>query len=94
MATIEDWIFYARNFKDETNEGNLSGVKLTIVAANNHYAGFAPGTANIFRQLLGREEVRWGDEYPAIDDMGIDDDVSMNKRVIKTKQSNLSEFFE
>jgi hypothetical protein len=27
------------------------------------YDGFGPGTVNIFRQLLGLEEVKWGDEY-------------------------------
>jgi hypothetical protein len=42
----------ARNFNRETNEGNLSGVRHAIIAANNHYAGFGPGTVNIFRQLL------------------------------------------
>jgi uncharacterized protein YecE (DUF72 family) len=43
----------ARNFKEDgSNEGNLSNVKLAIVAANNHYAGFGPGTVNIFRLLL------------------------------------------
>jgi hypothetical protein len=33
------------------------------MAANNHYAGFGPGTVNIFRQLLGLEEMKWGEEY-------------------------------
>jgi len=47
----------ARTFKDETNEGNLSNVRFAIIAANNHCAGFGPGTVNIFRQLLGIEEV-------------------------------------
>jgi uncharacterized protein YecE (DUF72 family) len=42
----------ARNFKDENKEENLIGAKYAIVAANNHYAGFGPGTVNIFRQLL------------------------------------------
>ena len=28
-------------------------IKLSIVTANNHYAGFGPGTANIFRNMLG-----------------------------------------
>lgn len=45
----------ARHFKDETKEEYLSGVNHVIVAANNHYAGFGPGTVNIFRQLLGQE---------------------------------------
>jgi hypothetical protein len=48
--------------KTETNQGNLPNVNLAIVAANNHYAGFGPATANTFRQLLGLEGVKWGDE--------------------------------
>jgi len=28
-------------------------LNLAIVAANNHYAGFGPGTANTFRKMLG-----------------------------------------
>jgi hypothetical protein len=31
-------------------------LKSGIVAANNHYAGFGPGTANIFRKLVGLPE--------------------------------------
>jgi hypothetical protein len=58
----------ARNFRGETNEGNISDVKLAIVTANNHFAGFAPGTVNILRQLLGMEELKWGDRYLTTDD--------------------------
>jgi uncharacterized protein YecE (DUF72 family) len=32
---------------------------LAIVAANNHYAGFGPATANSFRKMVGLEEVVW-----------------------------------
>ncbi|MGI8834249.1 MAG: hypothetical protein ACR2IS_16640 [Nitrososphaeraceae archaeon] len=28
-------------------------VSLTMIAANNHYAGFASGTANLFRKMVG-----------------------------------------
>ena len=82
----------ARNFKGDSNEGNLSKVRYSIVAANNHYAGFGPGTVNIFRQLLGLEEMNWGDEYISKDDLVKDDDSSMNKRVVKPKQKSLSDF--
>ena len=82
----------ARNFKGDSNEGNLSKVRYSIVAANNHYAGFGPGTVNIFRQLLGLEEVKWGDEYISKDDLVKDDDSNMNKRVVKPKQTSLSDF--
>src|SRR5919106_3440873 len=86
----------ARNFKKDSNAGsNLSGVKFSIVAANNHYAGFGPGTVNIFRQLLGLEEVKWGEEYISKDDLEKDDNESkMNKRVMKTKQTSLSDFWK
>jgi uncharacterized protein YecE (DUF72 family) len=45
----------ALNFKKDSDESDLSGVRFSIVAANNHYAGFGPGTVNVFRQLLGLE---------------------------------------
>jgi hypothetical protein len=35
-----------------------------------HYAGFGPGTVNIFRQLLGLEEVKWIDEFVPINYLG------------------------
>ena len=35
------------------------GIKLAIIAANNHYAGFGPGTVNIFRNMLGLPEAKW-----------------------------------
>jgi hypothetical protein len=34
-------------------------INLEIVAANYHYAGFGPGTANIFRKMLDLSEVTW-----------------------------------
>lgn len=32
-------------------------IRLAIVTANNHYAGFGPGTVNIFRNMVGRRTV-------------------------------------
>lgn len=63
-----------RNFKGYSNEGNLSKVRFSIEAANNHYAGFGPGTVNIFRQLLDLEEVNWGEDCISKDDLGKEDD--------------------
>lgn len=75
----------ARNFKDYTDGENMSGVRFSIIAANNHYAGFGRGTVNIFRKLIGLEEVKWGDEFITTDDLDKEDDISRNKRLIKTK---------
>jgi uncharacterized protein YecE (DUF72 family) len=33
--------------------------KFAIMAANNHYAGFGPATANSFRKMLGLKEAVW-----------------------------------
>jgi uncharacterized protein YecE (DUF72 family) len=84
----------ARNFQGDTHEGDLSKVRFAIVAANNHYAGFGPGTVNIFRQLLGLQEVKWGDEYVLKEDLGESHDESMNNHKIITKQTSLSDFFK
>jgi uncharacterized protein YecE (DUF72 family) len=34
-------------------------VNLAMIAANNHYAGFGPGTANLFRKMVGLQELSW-----------------------------------
>lgn len=33
--------------------------KFAVMAANNHYAGFGPASANSFRRMLGLKEVLW-----------------------------------
>jgi uncharacterized protein YecE (DUF72 family) len=84
----------ARNFKAGTDKGNLAPVKFAIVAANNHYAGFGPGTVNIFRQLLALEEVKWENGYIMTDDpSGKENDDNHNLNLIKTKQT-ISDFLK
>ena len=34
-------------------------VEFGVVAANNHYAGFGPATANIFREMVGMKPAVW-----------------------------------
>ena len=54
------------------------------MTANNHYAGFGPGTANIFRNMLGLPEAKWedkGGEQQATHDLDV-------------KQSTLSDFLD
>lgn len=40
--------------------GRKNNINLTIVVANNQYAGFGPGTANLFRRVVGLPQVSWG----------------------------------
>ncbi len=46
VLEMEKWAENIKTVEDERT-------KLAIIAANNHYAGFGPGTANMFRNLLG-----------------------------------------
>jgi uncharacterized membrane protein len=41
--------------RDREEEQDI--INLAIVAANNHYAGLGPGTANTFRKMLDLSEV-------------------------------------
>ena len=41
-------------------EENEDKVKVGIVTANNHYAGFGASTANMFRVMSGLPPVEWG----------------------------------
>jgi len=41
---------------------NSAKVKSALVMLNNHFAGFAPGSANQFRKLLGLEEIAFIDK--------------------------------
>ena len=47
--------------KAETGKirGRRKEVNLAMIAANNHYAGFGPGTANLFRKMVGLSELSW-----------------------------------
>ncbi len=38
---------------DNIKNAHDERVNLAIITANNHYAGFGPGTANIFRNMMG-----------------------------------------
>ena len=69
MADMQQWADSIKSVqKDER-------IRHAIVAANNHYAGFSPGTVNIFRTMLGLAEATWKEtkdekeqvRYPARD---------------------------
>ncbi len=72
LRFIGDRSIDERNFgkiqKDRTKELEMwsnsvtrvkDKAKFAIVAANNHYAGFGPATANSFRKMVGLKEAIW-----------------------------------
>jgi uncharacterized protein YecE (DUF72 family) len=57
---IEEMQKWAHKLKVvEEEEEAAAKVKLAIVSANNHYAGFGPATANMFRKMLNLHSVDW-----------------------------------
>jgi uncharacterized protein YecE (DUF72 family) len=51
LEEMTNWARKAKSINDRVNFG--------IVAANNHYAGFGPATANGFRKMVGLKEGVW-----------------------------------
>jgi uncharacterized protein YecE (DUF72 family) len=81
-SEMKKWGRFLKRAREEKQEK----LNLAIVAANNHYAGFGPGTANTFRKILDLPEVTWNDiEVSKTEDIGILSDDN-------TKQSRLSDF--
>src|SRR5438128_4660451 len=54
-----DRIVDMQKWADNIKSVEEDRVRLAIATANNHYAGFGPGTLNIFRNMLGLSEAKW-----------------------------------
>ena len=88
---IRNW---ANKMKDVSK--NEKDVKIGIVAANNHYGGYGPGTVNIFRQNMEMEKL----SFENIDIAKINRDLNSEPRfnlcgkynVKKSKQTSISDF--
>lgn len=68
-------------------------LKVGIVAANNHYAGFGAATANMFRVMSNMSPVEWGMSK----DIAIDYDTELgdshrNTRYPKTRQKSILDY--
>lgn len=75
--------------KFRTVQKDEKDVKVGIVAANNHYAGFGATTANMFRVMNNLPSIEWGM------DKDIDYNVELhatNGRELKSKQKTLFDY--
>jgi hypothetical protein len=77
-----------------------------MIAANNHYAGFGPGTANLFRKMVGlpelsrenrnqlqeRLQLRKRQLQQLEQDQQISDSSNIPRKTIERRQSSLVEF--
>jgi hypothetical protein len=48
---MSNWAEQIKNVEGGREKGRRSEVRDAMIAANNHYAGFGPGTVNIFRNM-------------------------------------------
>jgi uncharacterized protein YecE (DUF72 family) len=78
-----------REQKEETGRGGgrRKSINLAIVSANNHYAGFGPETANIFRKMIGLPSINWQEANRKYDKL-----VQTDNATIPTEQKSLSDY--
>jgi hypothetical protein len=87
-----------RNWANKMKElkQNEKGVKAAIVAANNHYGGYGPGTVDIFRQNMDMEKL----SFENVDITKINRDLELETKFNfsdlnlrnKDKQTSISDF--
>jgi len=75
--------------EDGGRRGRRKSTNLAIVSANNHYAGFGPETANIFRKMVQLPEVIWEKEEKEEDNKS---HLSGNLHQYHSKQRTRSDF--
>jgi uncharacterized protein YecE (DUF72 family) len=59
VLEMRRWANEIKNVENKKERGRRKEVNLAMIAANNHYAGFGPGTANLFRKMVGLSELSW-----------------------------------
>jgi uncharacterized protein YecE (DUF72 family) len=59
VLEMKQWADEIKQVGDGEERGRRKEVNLAMIAANNHYAGFGPGTANLFRKMVGLSELSW-----------------------------------
>ena len=101
---MDKWAEEIKKVETEKGRGRKE-VSLAMIAANNHYAGFGPGTANLFRKMVGLSELSWADQQQLQNILQqqqqqqreSDQQVSKShpsKKYTKKRQSSLTEFIE
>ena len=86
---MRKWARRVKRVEEENKQLNLA-----IVASNNHYAGFGPGTANMFRKMVGLSELSW--QYKMLEQQQQTDanNSSSTPKSYDNEQSRLTDFLE
>ena len=102
VSELSNWAKEIKNVEIGKERSRRSEVRDAMIAANNHYAGFGPGTVNIFRNMVGMLELSWEDQQQIQvqlqqqkeqeKDFLIDNsNIPFNKKT-KKRQTSLTEF--
>jgi uncharacterized protein YecE (DUF72 family) len=59
VLEMKRWAKELKKVEKGEIRGRRKEVNLAMIAANNHYAGFGPGTANLFRKMVELSELSW-----------------------------------
>ncbi|MGA9171441.1 MAG: DUF72 domain-containing protein [Nitrososphaeraceae archaeon] len=91
VMEMKTWEGKVRRVVKEEGRGRNS-INLAIVSANNHYAGFGPGTANIFRKMIGLPEVVWSKDEDKDKKEEYNKSYLYGNSIQDPKQSTISDF--
>jgi len=86
VIEMKKWSSKIKRVIKQEEGGGRKNINLAIVSANNHYAGFGPGTANIFRKMVDLPEATWNKKQEEEQKSHLLGDVD------HSKQSTLSDF--
>jgi uncharacterized protein YecE (DUF72 family) len=107
VSEMNRWADEIKKVENGKGRGKNKEVSLAMIAANNHYAGFGPGTANMFRTMVGLSELSWENQQEMqkkiqlrqqqeqeIRDQHFSNSKIPSKKQIKNRQSSLTEFID
>jgi hypothetical protein len=87
VMEMKKWSNKLKRVITEQKGAREKSINLAIVSANNHYAGFGPETANIFRKMIGLPSINWQDAKRKYDKL-----VQRENAMIPTEQRSLSDY--
>jgi uncharacterized protein YecE (DUF72 family) len=104
VLEMKRWADEIKKVEGGKERGRKKEVSLAMIAANNHYAGFGPGTSNLFRTMVGLSELSWADQQQIQKQLKQQQQEDQNQQIsnsnvpsknhTKKRQSSLTDFIE
>jgi uncharacterized protein YecE (DUF72 family) len=91
---MRKWVNRIKRAERNNGEEGNKRLSLAIVAANNHYAGFGPVSANTFRRMVGLTEVEWEQNSKGQQEISNSNSYVSNLKNKKKPQRTLTDFFQ